>query len=496
MAGGEEQGESATRRYHAHMNAPMRRVKMRHIAVGVLLLATMVIGWFAVRLIALKPGQPGRFNPKVMEVVESAQSELAGPNGWDDYLAVVSLYENTTKRLKSETSPKPPEGWTGQAWPVDVAELSPPTGADVRSAIEKFVAAHRESGLFDAMARLSAARRYVRPIPAGQALLAQSASDAGIARDITKLAVASMRLAAEARDEKVALASFDQAMTLSEILGRQSTRFEQLQSIAISGAVHEEARRLAGAAAISPAGLRAMLARIDAARPLSLVVFFEADWYTLLDTLEWTHSDDGNGDGTLLIGDSNASSAGPVGARASGIVTRLAGLTKPSKAQSVRMAKPIYDAAIAAARLPPAPRDAKLRALDTEVEAIPSQYTVLRETVPAFGASSPSLMSADAEREGTKLALAISIFKIEKKRLPRNLAELSPDIVPAMPGWSYRVTAAGETPDGREYLLYHAGLDGVDNGGKANPFGAHASWNAQYSNGHDYIVDQWNEEHQ
>lgn len=478
------------------MNEPPHRIKMRHIAVGVLLLATMVIGWYAVRLIALKPGQPGRFNPKVMEVVESAQSELAGPNGWDDYLAVVSLYERTTRRLKSETSPKPPEGWTGQAWPVDVAELSPTTGADVRSATENVVAAHRESGLFDAMARLSAARRYVRPIPAGQALLAQNASDAGVAREIAKLARARMRLAAKARDEKAALASFDQAMTLSEILGRQSTRFEQLQSMAISGAMYEEARRLAGAGAISPAGLRAMLARIDAARPLSLVVLFEADWYTLLDTLEWTHSDDGHGDGVLLIGDGSASAAGPGGARASGFVAKLTAATKPSKSQSVRTAKPIYDAALAAARLPSAPRDAKLRALTGEVEAIPTQYTVLRETMPAFGASSPSLMNADAEREGTKLALAISIFKIEKERLPRNLAELSPDIVPAMPGWSYRVTATGETPDGRAYLLYHAGLDGVDNGGKANPFGAHSSWNPRYSDGHDYIVDQWNEEHQ
>lgn len=480
------------------MSSSAHRSRTWSIAAGAVLFAVVVaIGLVALRIVRLQPGQAGKFNDKIVELVGAAQSERAAPNAWDDYMAVISLFEKTTARLKSETSSKAPEGWSGRAWPPDVTEAAPSMGSDVRSAVEGVVQAHRESGLFDALERLSTAKRYVRPIPAGRAPRSVDTRDAAVAREIANLARARMRLAVESGDESTALTSFNQAMKLSEILGTQSTHAEWLQSIAIAGAMYEEARRMAAGGAISPAGLRAMLARIDAARPLSLVVFFEADWYTLLDTLEWTHSDDGNSDGMLLIGDSNASSAGPVGARASGIVTRLAGLTKPSKAQSVRMAKPIYDAAIAAARLPPAPRDAKLRALDTEVEAIPSQYTVLRETMPAFGASSPSLMNADAEREGTKLALAIAIFRGENGRWPASLAELTPSIVPEIPaGWSYRITLAGETPDGRAYLLYHAGLDGVDNGGKANPFGAHASWNAQYSNGHDYIVDQWNEEHQ
>lgn len=477
-------------RYHARMNVPTRRLKMRHIAAGLLLLAFAVIGWYAVRLSTLKPGQPGRFNSRVVELVEASQSDLAGPNAWDDYLTVISQYEKTTGRLKSEASPTPPQGWSGQSWPVDVAVLSPATGADVRSAIEEVVAAHLDAGLFAAMERLSPARRYVRPIPAGQALFGRNPSDAGVAREIAKLARARMHLATDAGDEKAALSSFDQAMSLSEVVGRQCTSIEQLQSMSIADTMEEAARRLAAAGAISPAGLRVMLARLDAVRPLPLGVTFEAEWYTLLDTLEWTHSDDG-----LLLTGKGGIAGGPNGVSFGGMAARLSALTLPSKTQSVRMADSIYRVAIDAARLAPAERDAKLRSLSSEVEAIPAQYRVLRAVMPSFDSLAAPLMASDAEREGTKLTLAIAVFKNEKGRWPQSLAELTPEIVPAMPGWSYRVTSPGDTPDGRPYLLYHTGLDGVDNGGKANPFGAHSSWNAKYSGGHDYIVDQWNDEH-
>ena len=76
--------------------------------------------------------------------------------------------------------------------------------------------------------------------------------------------------------------------------------------------------------------------------------------------------------------------------------------------------------------------------------------------------------------EATRIMIAAEIFAAGNGRAPDSLDELVPHILPTLPKdpmteRPFGYTLLDDDPDGRPFLLYYVGADGVDDGGHYEP---------------------------
>lgn len=97
------------------------------------------------------------------------------------------------------------------------------------------------------------------------------------------------------------------------------------------------------------------------------------------------------------------------------------------------------------------------------------RYPLTALLVPSLGAFAQALTRREAERDATRVALAIERFRRSQGRVPQNLDELVPEFLPALlldpfdgAPLRYRATAT-------EYVVYSIGPNGGDDGGSSEP---------------------------
>jgi hypothetical protein len=107
-----------------------------------------------------------------------------------------------------------------------------------------------------------------------------------------------------------------------------------------------------------------------------------------------------------------------------------------------------------------------------------NRYLMLKVFLPSAADSLGSLDLLTAERCGTRVMLAVELFRARTGVYPESLDELVPGLLPTLPidpvtgkPYMYRRPAPGADRHTRPYLLYSVGADGVDDGGRhlSNP---------------------------
>ncbi|MBK9189597.1 MAG: hypothetical protein IPM33_11655 [Phycisphaerales bacterium] len=491
------------------MNTPPSFWRLRTILLlvfGVPLLAFCVWSAWAVHwAFNAEEGSSVDYAKKMEELVASRQvADAHQPNRWDEFAGIVVLSHESTRAyyetLYDSNVPinanNAPSGWpAGWTWPPQTSDVLSANAPDiVLMHTRAIIAAHEQAGVFERLAALRDQRHFVRPLPSNEKLLNMLLPELSNARALTRTNTARQRLAHQAGDDATMLASFEGTLTLARALGRQSTLIDRLVAVAIRAMACQELRTELLERPPGEATLVALLRTLDQldSEP-GLELSLEGERLFAMDTIQWTHTDDGNGDGRFI-----PSAAGPLSAMAGSTpiatspIANLAGFVLPSKKETTRVFNEYYDMAIDHAALMPSQRAASGRTLDTWIEALPRLQVLPKLLLPAFDKAIHASDASTLDVASTRLMLAIEIHRARTGVLPAALADLVPGILPALPvdpwnpdGFVYRPDAGQRAG----YVLYAKGADGVDNGGTYDPKTNQESLRPQGA-GKDYRIVQ------
>ena len=124
-------------------------------------------------------------------------------------------------------------------------------------------------------------------------------------------------------------------------------------------------------------------------------------------------------------------------------------------------------------------------------------YEPLRTTIPAVDDVTRNERRGRMHHEGTRLMLALEVFRARAGRYPERLEDLAPGVLAEVPrdsyapdgAFRYRLVDSGGSDPAKSYLLYSVGLDGEDNGGKEAENRVNALAGGPWGRGYDYIIN-------
>jgi hypothetical protein len=273
-------------------------------------------------------------------------------------------------------------------------------------------------------------------------------------------------------------------------LAFQATSLERLAAMAVAGAAVKELRFELVDRSPSARTLRALLTALDRHTdwpPLSHALAGER--LVMLDTIARTHTDDGNGDGCLILAELERLGAGDPRPLLPGLAERgraavwvIRQRPFPTKHQTIAAADRLFESFGRWCEVPPLQRtDSPLHPRHILHEEREKRNLTLGILAPDTRLAQVADLVA-MELAGTRLMLAIELFHAERGRYPTALSDLPPDFLVSVPddpfsadGFRYQRLDAERDPAHRPYLLYSTGFDGRDDGGVPDPNGPAAA---------------------
>ena len=336
-----------------------------------------------------------------------------------------------------------------------------------RLAIEQM----RERGVFDLLKEFAMRGPGLRRVGPNQPLMADDSTlDLSIARGLAKARVASMRLASAAGDFNEAAAAVDEALALGRTMSSQGVFISYLVGRAIEQSVLRELRHELLETEFDEASCRQILASILRHTFPSIELPLEGERIYFYDTIQWSFSDDGEGNGyfvSSLIEYISPTFPEPE--------QTLFGATKsrffyPGRAELLKLAAQFVDASLARSQLQPSIRSDVGKQAMSLTGGYPEGY----ESVGMLGDSLLQFVDVEprsnVQREGTRVLVALELFHAQNRRWPQSLDELVHDALPDLPvdplhGGPFGYRLVDRDPFGRPYILYSFGLDATDDGG-------------------------------
>jgi hypothetical protein len=438
-----------------------------------------------------KPGVPGKFTPTINQMVADAQGETAGqPNGWPLVLQAAEMYTRVSKPYAEKSLP---EGVPASFEPPLSPEMitDPEANDVIRREVVAMIAEYEREGLFEKLGEVAASQRFVRELPGGK-LIEAMIPEVGAMRGMARLCKARMFLAAEAKDGTAFVRAARQAFALGNAASKQATMIDRLVGTAIDSMTCMTISDAIRDQGLDEATCRSLFELLDGRRGFDAASGLKLEHLSIKDTVEWTHSDDGNGDGRMMP--SQASSLGVVSDPLPTGLQDLIGLTAPSKRQTLNAFEDLFRTASEQAAKGLRERDStdSLEMLDKYT----ARYKIVHILMPSVGRFITLSDQHDLTLAGTRALLAVELHKHATGSYPARLEDLEPSMratVTTAP-WGaemrYRLFAPGEDPEQRPYLLYWIGLDGTDDGGTTDPLeGSHGAWRPK-KKGVDFVFNE------
>ncbi|XVJ59821.1 MAG: hypothetical protein HEQ23_10625 [Tepidisphaera sp.] len=482
-------------------------LRPRNVILAILFALIAGVGVWAYTIATLTPGKPGRFTDEINTFVADAQATTAGkPNLWDEVSQAAQMTSDLSRKLVDRPRPAglpadyevPNIGWPLSPEQIANPNITKQATPEVHAEILAIIKEHEDSGILDKLDKIVEGERFIRVIPGDQRVLEVLLPELGGMRGIARLCKARMFLAAEAGDSKEFIRSARHAWALGEIAKKQATLIDHLVGVAIDALVANCIREAIVKKQLSPETCAALLAELNKrATTFDPVRGLHVEHLSAKDTVEWTHSDDGNGNGRFIGAGAIQQMAGPGGAGPNlpPALTNFASVILPTKKETLAIFEDLFGKASAYAKLTLRERLASA-APDDEVDKISKRHILPRILMPALGRYISMSEQAHLTAQGTKILLALEIHKGAKGSYPKSLAELEPGLASlgVEERWikelRYKLLPEGSDPDGRGYLLYWIGVDGVDNDGLAHPKeGSIAAWRTKFA-GFDLVFNE------
>lgn len=490
-----------------------RWYRPRNVVLLLVALAVGWLGWGVYRAVTAKPGTPVDYGRKQHELVASMQPRSEGdPNAWDSLLAAVEILTGTQDRYRAAAfgdgegaADATPASWPqGYGFPWDYSAVRDPAAPDaVVDPTLQVMDLLRDAGLHEKLAEVAARPRAVRPPPAEEGwLIGLLLPELGQTRNLARLCAARMYLAHAAGDEAEQVAAFEQMLALGRVTMSQATLIDRLVGIAVVSLALNELRSEMADEPLSPAVCRGVLAAMErqlrGIPPLSLQI--DGERCFVLDAIQRTYTDDGHGSGRLLLSElhkleSGVSTQQPSGGIMSHPIVNVAGIFFPSRREVTAKTNEMYDGLKRYALASHGEREAMNFSFDAEIEALPRGYLLLKMLMPAFGKSVTSEDQFRVELEGTRLVLALRLYRIDHGEYPESLDALAPSLLASAPfdpvsgkPYGYRRLKPEEDPNGWGYIVYSFGRDGEDNGGVEHPKERYTAMRPD-GNGYDFVIN-------
>ncbi|MBL9030738.1 MAG: hypothetical protein JNM80_03410 [Phycisphaerae bacterium] len=409
----------------------------------------------------------------LVETIDAAKAALDEAAGDGDPIEFEALYILSTENR--------PDGWSLEN-----------EQARARTAIDLFAA----RGIPDRLAKIAAARRFVRPSQRGN-LIGWLLPELGGARSLARYSAARMELARQQGDWPEYVRAYDEGMALATLFSRQFTLIDALVGYAITSLMATRLSEALVTTRLDEPTLVALLAAHERRAALTPITrTLEGERLGCLDTIQWTHTDDGRGSGRIILTQVQMlSNFGGGGLNFGGAsIINMGAIAFPSKRAVTRRANEFYDKVAAYAALRRADRPKSGFSPEAWVDSLSPRHVVLRMLVPAFGRAVDSWDHTQARLEGTRVMLALEIAQRRTGQYPASLAELAPAIltsVPLDPFSSGPLVYRRQEPDeaGRRYLLYSVGADGRDNNGAQHAKTRELAFR-DGNNGLDYVLNE------
>ncbi|MCH8823769.1 MAG: hypothetical protein IH984_09710 [Planctomycetes bacterium] len=363
----------------------------------------------------------------------------------------------------------------------------------------------KSNGVFNLLAQAATCQNAVRPPlksdtgPLIFALLPEI-------RDLQLLArarIASMHLAIVEGNSHEAIVAFDQVLYIAKALTHQHTIIDQLvgQRIAL-----EACKRLRNAIKDRDIDQLTLSGFLESSRrhlPLGpLSMNFEAERLSLLDTIQYTFSDNGNGNGRLLLSQfddvgimnivsiSNPSMQPYGGREAFPAIYNAAGIVYADRKETIAIVDRYYKALINRSKMSRRQRMV-IQFDESQFMQLDWRHPIPKFMIPALASVINKRDVADCQIAGTILMLAIEEYRAANEQYPTTLENLVPEFLQEIPndpfseqGFVYRITTNSQAK--QTYLLYSIGIDGKDNNGKINAEKEDDAFSIYEGNGLDF----------
>jgi len=336
----------------------------------------------------------------------------------------------------------------------------------------------REAGVFEKSTRFAdSAPGLARRQHSGM-LIGLLLPELSTARQFAQARLASATFALEEGDHAEAAQAYREIFAIAHTLGLQETLISWLVDVAISTMALNELRAVLNEHDFDEPFLHSILDALNRYEMPPVAHALESERIAFLDTVQWMFSDNGEGDGYLLPSGSQQLT-GIMGAPMADpgmpafVTAFFARFQLATRAETVTAYHDMMDDIIAAANKPRTEREGALDAHEAALDAMARdrRNILIAALMPAVARVIDSDHIARVMFEGTRLFVAVELFRARHGRLPESLDDLTPDILPQLPAdlthggpFVYRIL---DEPDaqGRDYLLYSTGYDKTDNGG-------------------------------
>ncbi|MCC6661212.1 MAG: hypothetical protein IT437_10035 [Phycisphaerales bacterium] len=463
------------------MKAPEpRRRWIRRTVLAVLVAVLCGLGSEVYRAFAAVPGTSVDYFAQWDRAIEDSQPVHAADatgNAWDSMQRATRLYEDIRGQVEPGVlSPVTPD-FSTLWYPLTDGECDANvTYPEARARAERALTVAERLGVFAALAEAAAQPRAVRTITRapGRRMSDTRLSYLPSARTLARLEAARMFVAARDGDDESFTRAYEEMLAIARISAQQGTLSDRLVADGIRVMANERARVLLPARPRPAAVAEAMLAAMDRQAPPPWELTARVERIQMLDSIQWMHTARGRliltqlRDGAFLFRDDSVFRSWPLSVLAQTPLLNLGSIGFASR-DAVASAAERYAAWL---RTVSTPRFQRPPTALPESDRIPLRLLALRYVAPS-PAMTPWFYDSDVlSTAGTRVLLAVELFRARHGAYPESVAELVP-MIPAealIDPWSgspfiYKRLDAADDPFHRAYVVYAVGADGMDDGG-------------------------------
>lgn len=462
------------------MSIPKPLVKVGIGCLVVLLTCFGGVGFMASRILGgtVKPttDYAGDINTLVASYQKDAESQ---PDAWADLMALIDKSKQVheaarTSRTGEFANLLPDPSLLRSMKPADPE--SPEMKSENIEAARKLLDDLHAQGVFKDLDAFAPRMRAVRKLNANGGMMIEILlPDLSSSRQLARANAARYHLAVLRGDTDEAARAFESGLALGRFFMQQGILIDRLVGQAIMS-LHMTAMQETIDKIADEATLKRLLAALDRqTKTPPVVLSLETERRCILDTIQWTFTDIGNGNG-YLSPQRLATVQSLSGNRMPGAQMFL-GILMADRKDTTRAMNTYFDQMVNYSALPRYERSKSTFQPDVEVEQLSQRYLMLELLLPAFSSALNTDDRLKMDIAGVKTILALEIWRRRHAgEPPAKLDDLEPQILSELPvdvftgkPLGYKVLAPGSDAAGRRYLVYSFGSDGVDDGGVEMP---------------------------